>query len=117
MHRDQSCSLSRVGLERDARAIALATVAPAAWAAEEEDPIGDLAQITGLSERKVQMIVGNRSSFAEYPYTYQRSLEKFVDAVGEVRYQMLISGHPVQLQDDQGRTITFQIRNSRLVAL
>ena len=97
--------------------VALATVAPSAWSAEAEDPVGDLAQITGLSERKVQMIVGNRSSFAEYPYTYQRSLEKFVDAVGEVRYQMLISGHPVELQDEQGRTITFQIRDSKLVTL
>ena len=97
--------------------VALAAVAPSAWAAEEEDPVGDLAQITGLSERKVQMIVGNRTSFAEYPYTYQRSLEKFVDAVGEVRYQMLISGQPVDFQDDQGRTITFQIRNSKLVVL
>jgi len=97
--------------------VALATVAPAAWAAEEEDPVGDLAQITGLSERKVQMIVGNRSSFAEYPYTYQRSLEKFVDAVGEVRYQMLISGQPIELQDDQGRNVVFQIRESKLVEL
>ena len=94
---------------------ALAAVAPSAWA--QEDPIGDLAQITGLSERKVQMILGNRTSFAEYPYTYQRSLEKFVDAVGEVRYQMLISGQPVELQDDQGRKIVFQIRDSKLVTL
>ena len=95
--------------------VALAAVAPSAWA--QEDPVGDLAQITGLSERKVQMIVGNRSSFAEYPYTYQRSLEKFVDAVGEVRYQMLISGQPVELQDEQGRKIVFQIRDSKLVTL
>lgn len=95
--------------------VALAAVAPSAWA--QEDPVGDLAQITGLSERKVQMIIGNRSSFAEYPYTYQRSLEKFVDAVGEVRYQMLISGQPVELQDEQGRKIVFQIRDSKLVAL
>ena len=95
--------------------VALAAVAPSAWA--QEDPVGDLTQITGLSERKVQMIVGNRSSFAEYPYTYQRSLEKFVDAVGEVRYQMLISGQPVELQDDQGRKIVFQIRDSKLVTL
>lgn len=95
--------------------VALAAVAPSAWA--QEDPVGDLAQITGLSERKVQMILGNRTSFAEYPYTYQRSLEKFVDAVGEVRYQMLISGQPVELQDDQGRKIVFQIRDSKLVTL
>ena len=98
-----------------ALAVALAAIAPSAWA--QEDPVGDLAQITGLSERKVQMIIGNRSSFAEYPYTYQRSLEKFVDAVGEVRYQMLISGQPVELQDEQGRKIVFQIRDSKLVSL
>jgi hypothetical protein len=97
--------------------VALAAVAPSAWAQESEDPVGDLAQITGLSERKVQMILGNRTSFAEYPYTYQRSLEKFVDAVGEVRYEMLISGQPVELQDEQGRKIVFQIRDSKLVTL
>ena len=96
-------------------ALAMAVVAPT-WAAEQ-DPVSDLSQITGLSERKVQMIVGNRSSFAEYPYTYQRSLEKFVDAVGEVRYQMLISGQPIELQDEQGQKVVFQIRESKLVKL
>jgi hypothetical protein len=95
--------------------VALATIAPSAFA--QENPVGDLAQITGLSERKVQMILGNRTSFAEYPYTYQRSLEKFVDAVGEVRYEHLISGDPVELQDSQGRRIVFQIRDNKLVKL
>ncbi|MBF6022516.1 hypothetical protein [Lysobacter niastensis] len=94
---------------------ALAAVAPSAWA--QEDPLGELSQITGLSERKVQMILGNRTSFAEYPYTYQRSLEKFVDAVGEVRYEQLMSGQPVELQSADGRRIVFQIRDRELTTL
>ena len=65
-------------------ALALAASMPA-WAEQSKDPIGDLAQATGLSERKVQMIVGNRTAFAEYPYTYDRALKKFVGAIGEVR--------------------------------
>ena len=66
-------------------ALAMAATMPA-WAA---DPVGDLSKVTGLSERKVQMLLGNRTAFAEYPYTYDRSLRKFVGTVGKDNYDVI----------------------------
>ncbi|MDG2519113.1 hypothetical protein [Lysobacter soli] len=86
-------------------ALAMAVTAPA-WAA---DPVGDLSKITGLSERKVQMIVGNRTAFAEYPYTYDRALEKFVAAIGEDNYDRLMDGEAVALHDAKGNEYIVQI--------
>ena len=86
-------------------ALAMAITAPA-WAA---DPVGDLSKITGLSERKVQMIVGNRTAFAEYPYTYDRALEKFVAAIGEDNYDRLMDGEAVALHDAKGNEYIVQI--------
>lgn len=87
-------------------ALAMATTAPA-WAAE--DPIGDLSKITGLTERKVQMVLGARTAFAEYPYTYDRSLHKFVAAVGKDNYYRLMNGESVALRDKQGHQYIVQI--------
>lgn len=94
--------------------LALAATLPA-WAAE--DPIGDLSQITGLSERKVQMVLGTRTAFAEYVYTYDRSLRKFVGAVGKDNYERLMNGEAVALQDKQGRTYLVQITRETKDAL
>ena len=55
-----------------------------------DDPVKQLAQEAGLSERKVNMILGNRTSFAEYRYTYDRSVKKLHDAIGEGRYDRLM---------------------------
>lgn len=90
-------------------ALALAASMPA-WAEQSKDPIGDLAQVTGLSERKVQMIVGNRTAFAEYPYTYDRALAKFIGAIGEVRYEQLMDGEAVAITDKQGREYLVQVK-------
>jgi hypothetical protein len=90
-------------------ALALAASMPA-WAEQSKDPIGDLAQVTGLSERKVQMIVGNRTAFAEYPYTYDRALKKFVNAIGEVRYEQLMNGEAVAITDEAGREYIVQVK-------
>lgn len=87
-------------------ALAMAVAAPA-WA--YDDPIGDLSKITGLTERKVSMIVGNRTAFAEYPYTYDRALRKFVTAVGKENYQRLMNGEAVALEDTQGNEYIVQI--------
>jgi hypothetical protein len=37
------------------------------------------------------MILGNRTSFAEYPYTYERSVAKLRKAIGEGRYDQLMN--------------------------
>lgn len=96
-------------------ALAMAVVAPT-WAAEQ-DPVSELSQITGLSERKVQMVLGNRTSFAEYTYTYQRSLEKFVDAIGQSNYDQLMQGESIALRDRDGREVVIQIHRDSLNAL
>lgn len=61
--------------------------------------IKDLAAYTGMSVRKVQMIVGTRTAYAEYPYTYQRYKARFVKALGEDNYQRLMSGEAVRLDN------------------
>ena len=93
-------------------ALAMAVTAPA-WAA---DPVGDLSKITGLTERKVTMIVGNRTAFAEYPYTYDRALDKFVAAIGKENYNRLMDGEAVALRDSTGHEYIVQIDSKLLQA-
>lgn len=87
-------------------ALAMAAAMPA-WAGD--DPIGDLSKITGLSERKVQMILGARTAFAEYPYTYDRALRKFVSGVGKDNYHRLMNGESVALRDKAGNEYIVQV--------
>jgi hypothetical protein len=37
------------------------------------------------------MILGNRTSFAEYPYTYERSVATLRKAIGAARYDQLMN--------------------------
>lgn len=71
--------------------LAASLVAISAPAFAGDDPCRQLARETGLSERKVNMILGNRTSFAEYPYTYERSVAKLRKAIGEGRYDQLMN--------------------------
>jgi hypothetical protein len=68
-----------------------ALMAVSAPALAGDDPCKQLAQETGLSERKVNMILGTRTSYAEYTYTYQRSVDKLRRAIGEGRYDQLMN--------------------------
>ena len=70
-------------------AIAMAATLPA-YAGSRD--IEDLAAYTGISERKVMMTLGTRSSYAEYPYTYQRYKARFVRALGRQNYEQLMAG-------------------------
>ena len=76
--------------------VAVAVSVPAL--ASEADPIQVLARESGLSERKVAMILGNRSAYAEYRASYNRSLEDFVKAIGQQNYQRLLSGQPIEIK-------------------
>ncbi|AWV08290.1 hypothetical protein [Marilutibacter maris] len=88
--------------------LVLATAAALpAWAGN--DPITELSGITGLSERKVQMVLGNRTAYAEYRYTYDRSVKAFTRAVGEENFHRLLNGEEVALRDAQGREVVIQI--------
>ena len=91
--------------------IALAMAVAPAWAA---DPVGDLSKVTGLSERKVTMLVGNRTAFAEYPYTYDRAYKKFVAAVGKDNYERLMEGEAIALRDAQGNEYLVQLDRETL---
>lgn len=71
--------------------LAVALMAVSAPAFAGDDPCKVLAEETGLSERKIQMILGTRTSFAEYPYTYDRSLAKLRKTIGEGRYDQLMN--------------------------
>lgn len=82
-----------------------------AWAG---GPVSDLAGISGLSERKVQMLIGNRTAFAEYRYTYDRSLEKLVAAIGTRNYERLLEGERVVIRGLDGRPLAVQLRSGRL---
>ena len=55
------------------------------------------------------MIVGNRTAFAEYPYTYDRALDKFVAAIGKDNYNRLMDGEAVALHDAKGNEYVVQI--------
>lgn len=82
----------------NARTAIVVVLLAAPFSAQASDVIERLADHTGLSERKVQMILGARSSYAEYPYTYQRSLEKFRAALGEENYRRVMNGETVMLE-------------------
>ena len=69
-----------------------------------DDPCAQLARETGLSERKVNMILGTRTSFAEYPYTYERSVAKLRKAIGTARYDQLMNGELVAAPPDARAT-------------
>ncbi|NUO75275.1 MAG: hypothetical protein HOQ32_04600 [Lysobacter sp.] len=75
--------------------VAMAAAAPV----YANEVVSTLSQETGLSERKVQMIVGNRTAFAEYTRSYDRSLEKFKRALGDERYERLMAGKTIQVGD------------------
>lgn len=62
-------------------------VAGTAVAQEGVDSIALLAQASGLSERQVQMMLGNRTSYAEYRISYDRVDRKFREAVGPEIYR------------------------------
>lgn len=79
--------------------LAIAAIAAVAPAYAGKKDIEQLAAYTGLSERKVKMILGCHTCYAEYSYTYQRSLAKFQKALGDDNYQRLMNGELVMLDN------------------
>jgi len=79
-----------------AMVMAIAAMTAAASAAAAGNDIEQLAAYTGMSERSVRMLVGNRTPFVEHRYTYERSLRKFRNALGKNNYDRLMSGQPIK---------------------
>ncbi|MDQ3205858.1 MAG: hypothetical protein M3Q40_05020 [Pseudomonadota bacterium] len=75
-------------------AVAMMLATPA-WAGT--DPVAELAEASGLSERKVGMILGTRTAYAEYRYTYSRALKQFQTAIGEENHLRLMAGESIRL--------------------
>jgi hypothetical protein len=63
--------------------------------------ISDLAQMTGLSERQVQMVVGAHTAYAEYLTQYDSSRRRFIKALGTERYEDLMAGREIVLDNGQ----------------
>ena len=83
--------------------IAMMLAAAPAWAGDS--PIAALARTANLSERKVCMLLGNRTAYAEYTYTYDRSLRKLTRAIGRDNYERLMRGESVVLTLDGQRGV------------
>jgi hypothetical protein len=95
--------------------LAVALMVAAAPAFAGDNPCKKLADETGLTERKVNMILGSRTSFAEYPYTYQRSVDKLRKAIGEGRYDQLMNGGTLisATNDDKARALLAALEENR----
>ena len=63
--------------------------------------LGDLAAATGLTERQVQMVVGAHTAYAEYRTSYDWARQRFVRALGVQRYNALMAGREIRLDDGQ----------------
>ena len=69
----------------------------------------ELAQLTGVHERQVQMVFGARSQYAEYKTgAYDFASRKIADVLGEVRYNDLMAGREIRLDD--GRLVSLAAR-------
>lgn len=57
-----------------------------------------LAEISGLSQRQVCMLLHARTPYAESRYAFDRIEAKFVNAIGERQYRQLLAGEPVRFE-------------------
>lgn len=63
----------------------------------QENPIPILAEQSGLSERKVRMVLGDRTAYSEYRASYDRAREQLVRTIGEANYERLLAGKSIEL--------------------
>ena len=61
--------------------------------------IRDLAQATGLNERDVQMVIGAHTAYPQYLTRYDWARRRFVNALGQERYQDLMAGREITLDN------------------
>ena len=83
----------------------LAPVPISGYAATQEITVKELADYTGLSERNVAMVVGARTPYAEYRTSFDRVERQFKRALGEERYNDLMAGRRIQLDDQQASSL------------
>ncbi len=84
----------------------IATSPGAAFAVAPVAKLSDLATVTGLTERQVQMVVGAHTAYPEYLTSYDWARRKFVHALGEQRYNDLMAGREIVLDNGQRLALT-----------
>jgi len=83
----------------------LAVVPGLALAGPPSTQIRDLSAATGLTERQVQMVVGAHTAYAEYLTSYEWARQRMVKVLGRQRYQDLMAGRAIEL--DNGQRVAF----------
>ncbi|MFP7722137.1 hypothetical protein [Lysobacter sp. A3-1-A15] len=83
-----------------ATSVCTALLLASAPAVASQAQIEHVARESGLSERKVRMVLGNRTPYAEYRFTYARSAARIKQAIGEKQFERLMVGLPLQLPHD-----------------
>jgi hypothetical protein len=61
--------------------------------------IRDLAAATGLNERDVQMVLGAHTAYPQYLTKYDWARRRFVSVLGQDRYEDLMAGREITLDN------------------
>ncbi len=99
--------------------IAAALALPAAstaMAQEGANTMDLLAQASGLTSRQVQMVLGNRSTYAEYRISYDRVERQFREAVGPEIFRSLKERGELSAQHAQALAAMADARHANRVA-
>jgi hypothetical protein len=91
--------------------LAASLVAISAPAFAGDNPVEVLSQQTGVTERHVRMLIGNRTPYPEYRFAYDRELKKFKAGIGEANYQRLMSGQNIVLPS--GQRVDIRVASAR----
>jgi hypothetical protein len=86
----------------------LATAPGLAMAAAPIARISDVAAATGLSERQVKMVVGGHTAYSEYRTSYDWARRRFVQVLGAQRYNDLMAGREIVLDNGQRMALVEQ---------
>ena len=73
----------------------------AAVAGGENLQVRDLAAATGLTPSEVKMVLGARTPYFEYLTSYARSQKQLEQALGKQRYDDLMAGREIVLDNGQ----------------
>lgn len=74
---------------------------PAASDDTQQVTVRQLADETGLTPQRVRMVVGARSGYAEYRVNFDRVQKQFRNALGEERYNDLMTGRRIELYNQR----------------
>ena len=75
--------------------------APGLAAAAGGMQLDAVARATGLTPSEVQMVVGARTPHPEYFTSFERSQRRMVQALGQQRFNDLVAGREIVLDDGQ----------------